>query len=105
MGLSTTQYKPYAKQHEDPKGPGDARPTALQVIEDDGLVGKLSDKVIIITGCTAGLGIETARALHATGAKLFLTVRNKEKGEAVIQDTPSSRKAKAMAPSSSFTWI
>jgi NAD(P)-dependent dehydrogenase (short-subunit alcohol dehydrogenase family) len=86
MGLSTTQYQPYAKQHEEPKGPGDARPTALQVIEDDGLVGKLSDKVIIITGCTAGLGIETARALHATGAKLFLTVRNKEKGEAVIQD-------------------
>ena len=39
---------------------------------------------MIITGCTAGLGIETARALHATGAKLFLTVRNHEKDEAVV---------------------
>lgn len=83
---STTHYQPYAKQHKNPQGPGDARPTGLQVIEDDDLVGKLSDKVIIITGCTAGLGIETARALHATGAKLFLTVRSKEKGETVIQD-------------------
>ena len=40
----------------------------------------------MITGCSAGLGIETARALHATGAKLFLTVRNREKGEAVVRD-------------------
>jgi hypothetical protein len=86
MSLQTTHYQPYAKQHEKPEGPGDARPTGLQVIEDNGLVGKLSDKVLIITGCTAGLGIETTRSLHATGAKLFLTVRNKEKGEAVIQD-------------------
>ena len=86
MEAPTTHYQPYAKQHEEPQGPGDARPTALQVIEDDDLVGKLSDKVMIITGCTAGLGIETARALHATGAKLFLTVRNLEKGEAIVQD-------------------
>jgi NAD(P)-dependent dehydrogenase (short-subunit alcohol dehydrogenase family) len=86
MGAPTNHYQPYAKQHEDPQGPGDARPTGLQIIEDNGLVNKLSDKVMIITGCTAGLGIETARSLHATGAKLFLTVRNKEKGEAVIQD-------------------
>ena len=86
MGAPTTHYQPYAKQHEKPQGPGDARPTALQIIEDDDLSGKLSDVVIIITGCTAGLGIETARGLHATGAKLFLTVRNKEKGEAIVQD-------------------
>jgi NAD(P)-dependent dehydrogenase (short-subunit alcohol dehydrogenase family) len=86
MIAPTTHYQPYAKQHEKSQGPGDARPTGLQVIEDNGLVGKLNDKVLIITGCTAGLGIETARSLHATGAKLFLTVRNKEKGEAVIQD-------------------
>ncbi|RDW57637.1 putative short-chain dehydrogenase [Coleophoma cylindrospora] len=86
MEAHATPYQPYAKQHEQPQGPGDARPTALQIIEDDGLVGKLSDKVMIVTGCTSGLGIETARGLHATGAKLFITVRNQEKGEAVIQD-------------------
>lgn len=86
MGPPTTHYQPYAKQHEDPQGPGDARPTALQVIQDESLVGKMNDKVMIITGCSAGLGIETAKALHATGAKLFLTVRNKEKGEAIMRD-------------------
>jgi NAD(P)-dependent dehydrogenase (short-subunit alcohol dehydrogenase family) len=96
MGAPTTHYQPYAKQHEEPQGPGDARPTALQVIEDDGLVGKLSDKVMIITGCTAGLGIETARALHATGAKLFLTVRNMEKGEAVVQDILKTSQGKGI---------
>ncbi|KAK5124643.1 hypothetical protein LTR85_001356 [Meristemomyces frigidus] len=86
MGPPTSHFQPYARQHAHPQGPGDARPTALQVVEDEGLVGKLNDMTIIITGCSAGLGIETARALHATGAKLFLTVRNKEKGEAVIRD-------------------
>jgi NAD(P)-dependent dehydrogenase (short-subunit alcohol dehydrogenase family) len=86
MVTPATYYQPYAEQHENLQGPGDARPTGLQVIEDNDLVGKLSDKVMIITGCSAGLGIETARSLHATGAKLFLTVRNKEKGEAVIRD-------------------
>jgi NAD(P)-dependent dehydrogenase (short-subunit alcohol dehydrogenase family) len=86
MGAPTTHYRPYATQHEEPQGPGDARPTGLQVIQDAGLVGKLTNNIMIVTGCTAGLGIETARALHATGANLFLTVRNKAKGEAVIQD-------------------
>lgn len=94
MGASTLRYQPYAKQHENPTGIGDARPIALQVIEDEGLVGKLSDKVMIVTGCTAGLGIETARALNATGAKLFLTVRNQEKGEAVIQDIMNTSQGK-----------
>ena len=54
----------------------------------------MSDKTIIITGCTAGLGIETARALHRTGAKLFLTVRDKGKGEAVIRDIAKTYKGK-----------
>ncbi|OCL09456.1 short-chain dehydrogenase/reductase-like protein [Glonium stellatum] len=94
MGAPTSYYQPYARQHEYPQGPGDARPTALQVVEDEGLVGKLSDKVMIITGCSAGIGVETARALHATGAKIFLTVRDKEKGEAVIQDIIKTSRGK-----------
>jgi len=49
-------------------------------------VGKLTDKVILITGCSSGIGVETARALHATGAHLFLTVRDTKKGEDVIKD-------------------
>ncbi|KAH6908809.1 short-chain dehydrogenase [Coprinopsis sp. MPI-PUGE-AT-0042] len=49
------------------RGAGDARPTALQIIEDEGLIGKLADKVFLVTGVSSGLGVETLRALHATG--------------------------------------
>ncbi|KAL4780859.1 hypothetical protein BJX76DRAFT_350623 [Aspergillus varians] len=70
---------PYAAAHQDPQGAGDARPTALQIIKDEGIQGKLSGKVIVILGGTSGIGVETARALPATGATLFLTARNLEK--------------------------
>lgn len=66
----------YAAVHESPKGPGDARPTALQIIKDENLKGELSGKVAFVTGCSSGIGLETARALFATGATLFLTVSN-----------------------------
>ncbi|GFF66300.1 WW domain-containing oxidoreductase [Aspergillus lentulus] len=72
MGSSS----PYAAAHLDPKGAGDARPTALQIIQDEGLEGKLAGKIIFVTGATSGIGVETARALKATGATLFLTARN-----------------------------
>ncbi|KAL4875177.1 hypothetical protein BJY04DRAFT_232830 [Aspergillus karnatakaensis] len=67
---------PYAAAHLNPHGAGDARPTALQIIQDAGLQGKLAGKTIVITGATSGIGLETARALSATGAILFLTARN-----------------------------
>src|SRR6478735_5498789 len=79
-------FNPYAAEHAAPAGPGDARPTAFQIVKDEGRVGKLSDKVIFITGASSGLGIETARALHETGAKLYLGVRDLEKGKKVVDD-------------------
>lgn len=56
----------YEAAHAAPQGPGDSRPTALQIVKDEGLEGKLTDKVIFITGCSSGIGAETARALAAT---------------------------------------
>jgi NAD(P)-dependent dehydrogenase (short-subunit alcohol dehydrogenase family) len=56
-------------------GPGDARPTALQVVKDEDLVGKLGNLVVVVTGCSSGIGIETVRAIHATGATVFATAR------------------------------
>jgi NAD(P)-dependent dehydrogenase (short-subunit alcohol dehydrogenase family) len=49
-------------------------------------VGKLADKTILITGCSSGIGIETARALKATGARLFLTARDLSKGRKALKD-------------------
>ncbi|KAI8635146.1 hypothetical protein F5Y19DRAFT_1282 [Xylariaceae sp. FL1651] len=83
----------YQAAHQKPKGPGDARPTALQIIRDEEREdGSLSDKVILITGCSSGLGIETARALKATGATLFLTARNLEKAKKALGDVLNDEK-------------
>ncbi|KAG4443190.1 hypothetical protein IFR05_001332 [Cadophora sp. M221] len=71
----------YADAHAIPGGPGDSRPTALQIVKDEGAKGTLKGEVIIITGTSSGIGIETARALAATGAKLFLTARNVAKAQ------------------------
>ncbi|KAL3417700.1 WW domain-containing oxidoreductase [Phlyctema vagabunda] len=76
----------YAAAHIDPQGPGDARPTALQVLKDEGKEGQLKAKVIVITGTSSGIGIETARALSLTGARLFLTARNLTKGREALAD-------------------
>ncbi|KAI9725629.1 MAG: hypothetical protein M1828_002914 [Chrysothrix sp. TS-e1954] len=77
---------PYASLHASPNGKGDARPTALKIVEDQNLFGMLQDKVAMITGCSSGLGVETARALHMTGAKIFITARDVAKGEAIARD-------------------
>ncbi|KAH8703166.1 short-chain dehydrogenase/reductase-like protein [Talaromyces proteolyticus] len=66
------------------QGTGKIRPTALEIIHDQGLLGKLAGKVIVITGATSGIGLETARALSATGATLFLTARDLEKAKTAL---------------------
>lgn len=57
---------------------GNPRPTALEVVQNNDVEGKLVDKVVVITGATSGIGIETAKAMAATGATLFLTAHNDE---------------------------
>ncbi|KAI0529997.1 short chain dehydrogenase [Xylaria digitata] len=75
----------YADSHKTPLGAGDARPTALQIIKDEGLEGNMKDKVFLVTGVSSGIGIETGRALAATGARVFLTARSLEKGQAACE--------------------
>ena len=74
----------YAVAHVKPQGPGDARPTALQIVRDEGMEGKLKGQVIVITGTSSGIGIETTRALAATGATLYLTARDLDKAKAAL---------------------
>jgi NAD(P)-dependent dehydrogenase (short-subunit alcohol dehydrogenase family) len=66
----------YADVHKSPKGPGDARPTAIQVIKDEGLGNGFIDKKTLITGVFSGIGVEAAKALFITGATLYLTARD-----------------------------
>jgi NAD(P)-dependent dehydrogenase (short-subunit alcohol dehydrogenase family) len=56
------------------------------VVEDEGMEGRLEGRVIVITGTSSGLGIETARALSTTGATLYLTARNVTKAKAALAD-------------------
>lgn len=84
--LSSSQMASYAAAHESPNGPGDARPTALQIIKDEKLEEQLAGKTILITGCSSGLGVETAQALFYTGANLFLTARDLDKARTALGD-------------------
>ncbi|KAL0939843.1 putative short-chain dehydrogenase [Colletotrichum truncatum] len=83
-------FHPYANIFANPKGPGDARPTALQIIRDNDLTNKWSGRVILITGGTSGMGLETARALHTTGADIYITARDSAKAKTVIEEITKS---------------
>ncbi|GAP84231.1 putative short-chain dehydrogenase [Rosellinia necatrix] len=88
----SSPFNPYAEQHTALGGPGDERPTALQVIEDNNLIQAWPDKVVLITGATSGIGIETARAMYATGARVFVMVRDTAKVQPIIADIINSTK-------------
>lgn len=50
----------------------------------------LSDKRVLITGASAGLGAETARALAAHGASVIMAVRDLAKGEKAAETVRAS---------------
>ena len=82
---ASESIRSYADAHRSVGGPGDARPTALQILEDNELIDKLTNKTFLVTGGTDGIGFETVRQLAKTGAKVFFTARNETKAEKVIQ--------------------
>ena len=101
FNLSNTQFfstaaKPskYSEAHKlaNLRGPGDARPTALQIIKNDGLEGKMKDKVFIVTGASAGIGVETGRALAAKVERSSLqqAISRKEKRHASPSSNPAA---------------
>lgn len=89
---NTASRNRYTSAHENSTGPGDARPTALQIVEYEGLIGKLSDKVFVVTGVSSGIGVETMRALYATGGRVFGTARNLAKGQKAVDEIKSTTK-------------
>ncbi|PFH47750.1 hypothetical protein AMATHDRAFT_6454 [Amanita thiersii Skay4041] len=46
----------------------------------------MSGKIVIVTGANAGLGKETAKALLAKNAKVYMGCRSEEKGNAAIEE-------------------
>ncbi|KAH7084591.1 hypothetical protein FB567DRAFT_498713 [Paraphoma chrysanthemicola] len=86
----------YESIHQNPNGPGDARPTASQIIKDEDLQGKWSDKTILITGTSSGIGIETARALLDTGATVYLTARDLNKAKSALGSILDNPRAKLL---------
>lgn len=78
----------YAEAHrfENLGGPGDGRPTGLQIIRDEGLEGAWPEKVCLVTGVSSGMGPSTVRALAATGATVYGTARNLAKAREELGD-------------------
>lgn len=65
-------------------GPGDSRVTGLQIVDDEGIADAWQDKVVLITGVSAGIGVETVRAIVKTGATVYGTARDLDKARSAL---------------------
>ena len=99
MGQSFKDSGRYASLHRNPQGPGDARPTSLQILKDNDVIGQYSDKVFLLTGGSNGLGVDEVKALANTGAKVFFTSRDLTKGEGVRDQIVKELKAEGSSAS------
>ena len=66
--------------------PFNARTEASEVLAGADLRGKTA----IVTGASAGLGVETARALANAGAQVVMPVRSRDRGDAVAAELRAS---------------
>jgi NAD(P)-dependent dehydrogenase (short-subunit alcohol dehydrogenase family) len=88
--ISMVSINRYTAAHQSPKGAGDARPTAQDILKDEGLEGKLADKVFLVTGASAGLGVETVKVLATTGATIFAAARDLKKAKKALEGIPGN---------------
>ena len=65
-------------------GPGASRVTGSQIIKDENLVDAWGDKVVLVTGISSGIGVETVRAIALTGATVYGTARNLAKARKAL---------------------
>jgi len=67
-----------------------AKSTALEVVQ--ALNADLTGKTVLITGGTAGIGLETARALATIHAHVIITGRDMNKGKKALEDLKQTTK-------------
>jgi NAD(P)-dependent dehydrogenase (short-subunit alcohol dehydrogenase family) len=73
------------------------RPFGATSTTDEVLEGvNLSGKRVLISGVSAGLGVETARALAAHGARVVGAARNLDKAKAATERVHAGRRARAL---------
>lgn len=65
----------------------------------------MTDKTFLVTGGTAGLGLETVRALAKTGAHVFFTARNTSKAEKVVQSIAEEGKTEPTLKDARVSWV
>jgi NAD(P)-dependent dehydrogenase (short-subunit alcohol dehydrogenase family) len=53
-------------------------------------------RTVVVTGATSGLGLVTARALAAKGARVVLAVRDYERGSALAADLPGQTEVRRL---------
>jgi NAD(P)-dependent dehydrogenase (short-subunit alcohol dehydrogenase family) len=53
---------------------------------DERMTGSMADRIVLVTGATSGIGLETARQLAALGARVIVGARNPDKGRAVADE-------------------
>ena len=56
----------------------------------------LSERTVVVTGASSGLGLETSRALARAGAHVVLAVRDPEKGQGVAASIDGSTEVRAL---------
>mmetsp|Transcript_22369 Transcript_22369/g.55426 ORF Transcript_22369/g.55426 Transcript_22369/m.55426 type:complete len:410 (+) Transcript_22369:155-1384(+) len=67
--------------------------------------GSLTDKVVLITGGTAGLGLESAKRLATAGATIVLTSRTAAKGETAVEAVKSYLSTKGVENSKIYSLL
>ncbi|KAJ5383015.1 hypothetical protein N7517_000926 [Penicillium concentricum] len=77
-------------------GPGDSRVTGSQIIQDEGLTDQWGDKVILVTGVSSGIGVDTVRVLASTGATIFGTARNLPKAKEALAEVLDTGRLKLL---------